>query len=98
MDARRILERYVYEHHCSAGHPRYHRRWPDWFYFIGAKHQSLALLSSSDNRPLALLQLEYMVEGRYEAASVIGAVVVVVTVGIALLAYIFGFRLGPTHR
>jgi len=35
----------------------------------------LALLSSSDNRPLALLQLEYMVEGRYEAASVIGAVV-----------------------
>lgn len=58
----------------------------------------LALLSSSDNRPLALLQLEYMVEGRYEAASVIGAVVVIVTVGIAFLARAFGFRLGPTNR
>lgn len=57
----------------------------------------LALLSSSDNRPLALLQLQYLIEGRYEAASVVGFIVVVVTVGVAFLARTYGFRIGPTH-
>jgi iron(III) transport system permease protein len=57
----------------------------------------LALLSSSDNRPLALLQLQYLVEGRYEAASVVGFIVVVVTVGVAFLARTYGFRFGPSH-
>jgi iron(III) transport system permease protein len=57
----------------------------------------LALLSSSDNRPLALLQLQYLIEGRYEAASVVGFIVVVVTVGVAFLARTYGFRLGASH-
>ncbi len=64
--------------------------------FISAARNisSLALLSSSDNQPLAVLQLQYMVEGRYEEASVIGIIVVAFTVGIAYLARRLGFAVG----
>jgi len=55
----------------------------------------MSLLVSSNNRPLAILQLEYMIEGRYEAASVVGIIVVLVTVGIAFIARRAGFALGP---
>ncbi len=58
----------------------------------------LALLVSSDNRPLAILQLEYLVEGRYEAASIVGLIVVVVTVGVAFAARQFGFSLGAQQQ
>jgi iron(III) transport system permease protein len=50
----------------------------------------LALLVTSSNRPLAVLQLDYMAEGRYEVASVVGVVVVVMTIGVCLLARCFG--------
>jgi len=46
---------------------------------------SIVLLSTSGNRPLSLLQLSYMIDGRYEPAAVIGVIVVVITVGLALL-------------
>jgi iron(III) transport system permease protein len=67
--------------------------------FISASRNisHIALLASSDNRPLALLQFEYMMEGRYEAASVIGFIVIVVTTGVAFLARTYGLRLGPSH-
>ncbi|HZR03404.1 MAG TPA: iron ABC transporter permease [Burkholderiales bacterium] len=58
----------------------------------------LALLVSSNNRPLAVLQLDYMMEGRYEEAAVIGIIVVAFTVGIALLARQMGFTVGPRAR
>jgi len=41
-----------------------------------------------------LLQLDYMVEGRYEIASAVGVIVVLLTIGVALLARIFGLRSG----
>ena len=54
----------------------------------------VALLATGSNRPLALLQLDYMVEGRYEAASVVGMIVVVMTIGVAILARLAGARIG----
>jgi uncharacterized membrane protein YkgB len=41
-----------------------------------------------------MLQLDYMMEGRYEVASIIGVIVVMMTVGVALLARLFSARLG----
>lgn len=53
----------------------------------------LALLVSSDNRPLSILQLEYMMEGRSEASAVIGIIVMGVTIVAALAARALGSRL-----
>lgn len=60
----------------------------------------LALLVTSSNRPLAVLQLDYMAEGRYEVASVVGVIVVVMTIGVCLLAKSFGLGTGlkGTHE
>lgn len=54
----------------------------------------LALLVTSSNRPLAVLQLDYMAEGRYEVASVVGVLVVVMTIGVCVLARCFGLGTG----
>jgi iron(III) transport system permease protein len=55
---------------------------------------TVALLSTSATRPFSLLQLDYMVEGRYEAAAVIGVLVTILTTGVALLARVLGSRFG----
>lgn len=52
----------------------------------------LALLVSSDNRPLSILQLEYMMEGRSEASAVIGIIIMGVTIVAALIARALGSR------
>ena len=67
------------------------------FIYAARSISSLALLTTSRNRPLAVLQLDYMSGGQYEAASVAGLIVVMMTVGVALLARAFGFRLGLHH-
>lgn len=59
---------------------------------------SVALLATSDNKPLAFLQLEYLTAGRNEAGAVVGVIVIVLSVGIALLARIFGLRLTGGER
>lgn len=58
----------------------------------------LSLLVSSDNRPLSILQLEYVVEGRHEAAAVVGVVVVAIAVAAAALARRLGYQLGAGAR
>lgn len=55
----------------------------------------VALLVSSDNRPLSILQLEYMIDGRQEEAAVVGVVIVAATVLAALLARRLGSRIAP---
>ncbi|AJE48633.1 ABC-type Fe3+ transport system permease component [Celeribacter indicus] len=45
---------------------------------------NLALLVTSDNRPLALLQLEFMSQGLYELSAVVGVIVVAMAVVAAL--------------
>jgi iron(III) transport system permease protein len=64
--------------------------------FIGAARDvaSVALLATADTKTLALLQLDYMVEGRYEAGAVASLVVVIMSTGLALLARGFGLRIG----
>lgn len=55
---------------------------------------NVALLAVGTNRPLSLLQLDYMVEGQYEAASVLGTLVALISVGVLLLARVMGLRVG----
>jgi iron(III) transport system permease protein len=64
--------------------------------FISASRNiaNIAVLASNDNRPLALLQLDYMVDGRYEVAAVVGMIVVMLTIGVAIMARMLGRRFG----
>ncbi len=64
--------------------------------FISAARDisSVALLATNATKTLSLLQLDYMIEGRYEAAAVISVVVVVMTTGVAFLARMLGLSLG----
>jgi len=50
---------------------------------------TVALLATSDTRPLALLQLDFMFNGVYERAAVVGVVVVALSTGMALIARAF---------
>lgn len=64
--------------------------------FIAASRDiaSVALLATNTTKTLSLLQLDYMVDGRSEAAAVVSVVVIVVTTGVAFLARLCGIRLG----
>lgn len=64
--------------------------------FISASRDisSIVLLASNASKTLSLLQLDYMIDGRSEAAAVVSVVVILVTTGIAFLARLFGIRLG----
>jgi iron(III) transport system permease protein len=70
--------------------------------FIGAARNisQVALLSVSSNRPLSMLQLDYITEGKFEVASVLSCCVLILTLGVALGARAFGLRLGigSEHR
>ena len=54
---------------------------------------SIALLASHTSKPLSLLQLDYMVDGRGEDAAVISVVVMLITTGAAFVARLFGLSL-----
>ena len=64
--------------------------------FIAAARDiaSIALLATNATKTLSLLQLDYLVDGRSEAAAVISVVVMLVTTGAAFVARLFGIRLG----
>jgi ABC-type Fe3+ transport system permease subunit len=53
---------------------------------------NVVFLGSASTKPLSLLQLDFMVEGRYEPASVLGILLVLLTVGAAMLARHYGSR------
>lgn len=55
---------------------------------------NVALLATSGSRTLALLQLDFMVSGRYESAAVVATIVMLLTTGVALLARFLGLRVG----
>jgi iron(III) transport system permease protein len=50
----------------------------------------VALLATSSNRPLVLLQLDFLADGNFEGSAVIGVVILLMTLGAALLARAFG--------
>jgi iron(III) transport system permease protein len=62
--------------------------------FIAAARNvsTVALISTSHTRPLSLLQLDFLVESRYESAAVIGIIVVALTTGVALMSRLLGLR------
>jgi iron(III) transport system permease protein len=64
--------------------------------FIAAARNvsTVALIATSHTRPLSLLQVDFLVDSRYESAAIIGIVVVVLTTGVALLARLLGLRAG----
>jgi iron(III) transport system permease protein len=57
---------------------------------------TIVMIATSSNRPLALLQVDYMIDGQYEAASIVGLFIVLMTWGVAMVARgltrRFGFR------
>ncbi|MGE5539501.1 MAG: ABC transporter permease [Gemmatimonas sp.] len=55
---------------------------------------SVALVATAGTKTLSLLQLDYMVNGRYGAAAVISFVVIALSTGLALLARALGLRIG----
>ena len=55
----------------------------------------VALLSTHNNQPLSILQLNLLSDNNFEAASVIGVFILLMTVGVAGVARIFGLRFGP---
>jgi iron(III) transport system permease protein len=55
---------------------------------------SVALVATAGTKTLSLLQLDYMIQGRYGPAAVISVVVVLMSTGIAVLARLFGLRIG----
>jgi iron(III) transport system permease protein len=64
--------------------------------FIGAARNvaQVALLSNAQNRPLSMLQLDYMAEGKFEVAAVVACCILFLTVGLALVARAFGYKAG----
>jgi len=52
------------------------------------------LLATPATRPLALLMLDFLAESRYESASVVSCVVVLMSTGLALVARTIGLRAG----
>ncbi|MBP1155402.1 MULTISPECIES: iron ABC transporter permease [unclassified Paenibacillus] len=54
----------------------------------------ITMLVTSKNRPLSILQLDYMVDGKYEAAAISGVFVVLLTIGVAILARTIGKKFG----
>lgn len=66
--------------------------------FASATRQvsSIAMLVTGDNRPLAMLQVDHMVDGSLEAAAVVGSLIVTLTLGVAVLARYIGKRIGFT--
>lgn len=62
--------------------------------FVGAARNiaQVTLLSNSAIRPLSLLQLDYLAEGKYEIATVLACILLLMSLGFALLARVFGYR------
>jgi iron(III) transport system permease protein len=55
---------------------------------------NVAMLVTAENRPLAMLQVDYMVDGAYERAAVVGVLIVLITMSIASLAILIARRAG----
>jgi iron(III) transport system permease protein len=54
---------------------------------------SVALLATHNNQPLSILQLNLLTDNNFEAASVIGVFILVLTIGVAAVARLLGLRL-----
>ncbi|MBV9327397.1 MAG: iron ABC transporter permease [Chloroflexi bacterium] len=55
----------------------------------------VALLATHNTQPLSILQLNLLTDNNFEAASVIGVFILLLTVGVAGVARLLGLRFGP---
>jgi iron(III) transport system permease protein len=55
---------------------------------------NIAMIVTGDNRPLSMLQIDYMSDGQYESAAIVGVIIVVLTLGVAMGARAVGRRFG----
>ncbi|HEX3246370.1 MAG TPA: ABC transporter permease subunit, partial [Chloroflexota bacterium] len=62
------------------------------FISAGRNISQVVLLSNSQTRPLSVMQLDYIAEGRYEIAAVIAIILLSMSLAMALLARRFGYR------
>ena len=62
--------------------------------FVGAARNigNFALLSTSANRPLSILQLDYIAQRKFEEAVVVAFIIMLISLGGALLARLLGLR------
>ena len=62
--------------------------------FVGAARNiaNIALLSTTANRPLAILQLDYIAQKKLEEAVVIASIIMLISLAGALVAYVLGVR------
>jgi iron(III) transport system permease protein len=62
--------------------------------FVGAARNigNIALLATSANRPLSILQLDYIAQRKLEAAVVVACIIMVISLAGALLARLAGLR------
>jgi iron(III) transport system permease protein len=62
--------------------------------FVGAARNigNIALLSTSANRPLAILQLDYIAQRELEAAMVVACIIMIISLAGALVARLLGLR------
>jgi iron(III) transport system permease protein len=55
---------------------------------------NIVMIVTGDNRPLSLLQIDYMADGQYEPAAIVGFIIVLLTLGVAFLARLITRRFG----
>jgi iron(III) transport system permease protein len=62
--------------------------------FVGAARNigNFALLTTSANRPLSILQLDYVAQRKFEEAVVVACIIMFVSLAGALLARLLGLR------
>ncbi len=64
--------------------------------FVGAARNigNFALLTTTANRPLSILQLDYVAQRKFEEAVVVACIIMFVSLAGALLARLLGLRSG----
>lgn len=55
---------------------------------------NIVMIVTGDNRPLALLQVDYMTDGQYEPAAIVGVLIVLLTFGVAVVARAISRKVG----
>jgi iron(III) transport system permease protein len=66
--------------------------------FVGAARNigNIALLATSANRPLSILQLDFIAQRKFEEAMVVACIIMVISLAGALVARVLGLRGGPS--
>jgi iron(III) transport system permease protein len=55
---------------------------------------NIVMIVTGENRPLSLLQIDYMADGQYEPAAIVGFIIVLLTLGFAFAARMITRRVG----